>query len=547
MKRTFSKEDWKSVEGASLKAKQLKLTPNQDGLFVCPVLNCDSDSYHSQRGCRKHVSTKHGWYYYFETKPNVDETFPEKIVSSKRAATRNKTWDIPFFSEKCEIAQAFMSWICSAGGGGKDRNQAQQICRKILKFCKFCLDNLEENYELSQTLLEYCVGSTDFVERFLKFLEDDCKLGKSGMISYLQSLTHCLDFLRHRGIRPEKITIFLATEVFLSRAKQCLRKRMRVEWSTLLSIEHLESINCWASLADLQKVVPYHEDKYNQVINLAQINAHISHDLSFATSFVVTLLFLKVKGSRPMTFQFLTVKMFLSAMKTGMIDQTHFKTEEQYGFDSLVFSDEVLFKLKKYIDHARSRLDAKNDFLLVCRNGNQLKNLGDIFGRMVYQAIGKYITPTRYRQIIETASVETLSQEEQNIVSLDQKHTSNVAKVHYQKRKSQDVAKMATACMQKLIQSAGEIADRAAEHEMAEVATQSNPDLERNLENKATDKKTRNKKQTFSEEEDNFLIKGLNKHGLGKWSNILKDPEYKFHPSRKNSTLMMRAKAKKLI
>ena len=400
------------------------------------------------------MSTKHGWYFYFEEKPNVDEVFTEKIKSSKRQVIRNKTWNIPSFSDKCELAKNFTSWICSAGGGGKDANQAMQICRKIMKFCKFCLENMEETFELTLTLMEYCVGSVEFIERFLKFLENDCKLGKPGMISYLQSLSHCLDFLRYRGIRSEKMAIFLTSEVFLSRAKQCLRKKMRVEWNTLLSIEHLESINCWASLTDLQKVIPFHENRYNQVVNLAMINAHIAHDLSFASSFVVSLLFLNVKGSRPMTFQFLTVKMFHSAMETGMIDQTHFKTEEQYGFDSLVFSDSVLVKLKKYVDHVRPRLNAKCDFLLVCKNGNQLKNLGDIFGRMVYQAIGKYITPTRYRQIIETASVENLNSEEQRLVSLDQKHTSNVAKVHYQKRKSQEVARKASQCMEKLIKAA---------------------------------------------------------------------------------------------
>ena len=58
-------------------------------------------------------------------------------------------------------------------------------------------------------------------------------------------------------------------------------------------------------------------------------------------------------------------------------------------------------------------------------------------------------------------------------------------------------------------------------------------------------KNTRKKKKAFTKEEDNFLLKGLKKYGRGKWTHILNDPEYKFHPSRKNSTLMMRARAKK--
>ena len=200
MRRTFSKADWKDVEGASVKPKRLKLAPNADGLYVCPVENCDSNSYKSQRSCRKHVFVKHGWFYFFDTKPDIQEAFPEKLsMATKRQGGRSKTWDMPSFSDKCQLAKDFVSWICSAGGGGKDLSQAEQLCKKILKFCKFCCPSLEDNYELTRSMVEYCVGSVDFVERFLTYLEEKCQLGSSGIVSYLQSLTHCLDFLRFRG------------------------------------------------------------------------------------------------------------------------------------------------------------------------------------------------------------------------------------------------------------------------------------------------------------------------------------------------------------
>ena len=38
-----------------------------------------------------------------------------------------------------------------------------------------------------------------------------------------------------------KIALFMASEVFLSRAKQCLRKKMRIEWNTV----ELEPWNIW--------------------------------------------------------------------------------------------------------------------------------------------------------------------------------------------------------------------------------------------------------------------------------------------------------------
>jgi len=70
---------------------------------------------------------------------------------------------------------------------------------------------------------------------------------------------------------------------------------------------------------------------------LAKSNNHTSHDLSFATAFIVSLLFLKVKGTRPMTYRFITVPMINGIEEEGgIIDQTQFKTKETYAFDSLL-------------------------------------------------------------------------------------------------------------------------------------------------------------------------------------------------------------------
>ena len=53
--------------------------------------------------------------------------------------------------------------------------------------------------------------------------------------------------------------------------------------------------------------------------------------------------------------------------------------------------------------------------------------------KLVFEGIGKYIHPTRYHQIVETESVRKLSPGEQDIMSRDHKHSSQVAKTHYQK------------------------------------------------------------------------------------------------------------------
>ena len=46
--------------------------------------------------------------------------------------------------------------------------------------------------------------------------------------------------------------------------------------------------------------------------------------------------------------------------------------------------------------------------------------------KLVFDAIGKYIHPTRYRQIVETESLNQLTREKQRILSEDQKHTRNI-------------------------------------------------------------------------------------------------------------------------
>ena len=46
----------------------------------------------------------------------------------------------------------------------------------------------------------------------------------------------------------------------------------------------------------------------------------------------------------------------------------------------------------------------------------------------------------------------------------------------------------------------------------------------------------------FSDSEDNFILKGISKYGYGRWTSILNDPNFKFHPSRKPCTLAVRTK-----
>ncbi|XP_057299140.1 uncharacterized protein LOC130629800 isoform X2 [Hydractinia symbiolongicarpus] len=403
-KRVLQKPAWKEALGASMRSKRLKLMPDKDNRFCCPVADCDSESYGSKRGCRKQVYNRHGWFYYFDKRPNIDEVLPHFSTRNRIKDPQRKrasTFSMPFFAKTCNLAVAFRTWLKSPGGGGKDHSQADQITCKVLKYAKYCCEDSPSVWEVPFPVIDYCVGSINMLSDFVDFLRDQWKVGFSGIIGYMNAIGHMLDYRR---------------------------------------------------------------------------------------------------------------------------------------------STDVLTLINEYIDNVRRRLNPTNDYLLVCRNGKQLTRISDVFGRIVYQAIGKYINPTRYRQIIETESVAHLETKEQAILSQDQKHTSQVAKVHYQKTESRNIAAKARLCMDKLRdQTTCTLTVSEINSNTKNVKT-SGSTLEHE-----TPVQTRQKKVSFSAMEDKFLQAGLQKYGNAKWTSILADPNYSFHCSRKASTLAVRAKTKKFI
>ena len=128
----------------------------------------------------------------------------------------------------------------------------------------------------------------------------------------------------------------------------------------------------------------------------------------------------------------MTVDMIATAKENGgFIDQKTFKTAGKYGFDSLILTAPNMQVLNGYISYFRPLLKPRCDFVLVNRNGDQHAKLREIMSKLMFGAIRKYNHPTRYRQIVQTQSLNQLTSEEQRILSEDQKHSSAVAKVHY--------------------------------------------------------------------------------------------------------------------
>lgn len=355
----------------------------------------------------------------------------------------------------------------------------------------------------------------------------------------------------------------------------------------------------------METVLPYHAGRFTKVVETCRgaPSKVCVQELVFATRFITTFLFLKVKCTRPMSYQYLTLEMLEKAKKNGgYIDQTDFKTQDTYTFDTIIIDEDVMKILGLYVQYCRPMLSPKCDYLLLTTTGNMCQNLCHSMSLLVHEAIGKYIHPTRYRQIVETESAGRLNAEEREAISKDQKHSSQVAKVFYQKLSSRDVALKGKECMEKLaapgrsrvndslnelanyienientldvntiertreiLQDTGNMpahppayntptqssdhfrntAESPKEQSGAdiiickEVAPTAPPS--RDVKEEEMEVRTQRTRIHFTKEEDQYLRKGLEKYGRGSWATILNDADFTFHPSRNRNTLRIRA------
>ena len=552
------KVNWSDIDGASPKPKRLHLEKDEaDSLFHCPIQECDHDGFQSQRGCRKHVNTKHSWFFYFDEKPDskgIDFAMENTIQDQTSETTKHAVKVLPSFSSSCDIGEVFTKWLTGSGGGCKKDRTAQQIVTRCLKFLRFCCEDEEE---LTFDVVDFSLCSPNLLFKFIDYLQDECKLGHGGRLGYIDAISEMIDFRKLHGASEAVLRKFSATELYLKRARKTVAKMMRLQWTQDFDIETLEARGHWATMEELLEVVKFHLPRYENTVKICksspvQVNPS---DLTFATKFVAMYLFIKVKGSRPMTYQYLTVDMIATAKeKDGFIDQKTFKTAGKYGFDSLVLTDADMQVLDGYISYVRPLLKPQCDFVLVNRNGGQHGKLGEIMSKLVFDAIGKYIHPTRYRQIVETESLNQLTSEEQRILSEDQKHSSAVAKVHYQKRRSREVAVKAHECLQKLQGSKGSEVDEDVQARFGgstSSSTMSVQTMEKAslspprkvvipAENLRTQRKL-HRVMKFTADEDDFLKQGINRHGYGQWTAILRDSDFKFQEGRTADSLKKRA------
>ena len=444
--------DWISLEGARKKKRKLHLEPGDDGVYLCPVTSCLHIGFKSQRGARKHVNNKHEWFYYFDSQPAVKrENAQDRGAVRRKASTHKRV----AFSIDHGCGFEFVQWLQTPCGGCKNLKEAKQIAKRSMKFLMSCMGDCENGVDARESYIDCAVGSPTMLMKFLQVILEEWGLKSAGALSYLQSITDLCDFRKCHGIPDSTLRMFAVTEVYLRRSKSTLYRKRNVEYSRNLNLESLMAEQSWATLEDMEKVIPFHSPKYEELFQKAgsaSASPLTTSDLAFTTRFIITFLLLRVKCTRPMSLQYLTTQMIDMAMKNGgFVDQSQFKTNDQYGFDSLKFTNDALDVVKMYIDRIRPLCQPKCEFVLVTTCGTQYTAFCNALSLLTHEAIGKHITPTRYRAIVESESVVRLDKQKQTIISKDQKHSSAVAKRFYQKRLSREIAEEGAEAMKELV------------------------------------------------------------------------------------------------
>ena len=178
-------------------------------------------------------------------------------------------------------------------------------CYQVLKFISFCKDDITDtNIDEAQT--HYSIGSVACIRAFLEFLEIEIGIASMGLIGYIKALVEFIDYTKFSGADSTLLQHLSIVEVYLKRVRKCMAKKTRIEWSSSMDIETLEAKGHWATIKELQKVIHFHLEKYKDVLGHCKLHPKsVSVDqLAFCTRFIAVFLFLRVKGTRPMTSVF---------------------------------------------------------------------------------------------------------------------------------------------------------------------------------------------------------------------------------------------------
>ena len=115
--------------------------------------------------------------------------------------------------------------MTASGGGYKKDDAAQQIVTRCFKFLRFCS---EDEDVLRFYMVDFGLCSPNLLFKFIDYLQDECKLGHSGRLGYIDATSEMIDFRKLHGASEAVFRNFSATELYLKRARKTVAKMMRL-------------------------------------------------------------------------------------------------------------------------------------------------------------------------------------------------------------------------------------------------------------------------------------------------------------------------------
>ena len=85
-------------------------------------------------------------------------------------------------------------------------------------------------------------------------------------MSYLNALHDLMDFRKFSGPSGNVLCDFAITDIYLKRAKHLVSRNMRVQWIKDHDVDSLEDKGNWASIEELQSVVRFHKDRFENIL-----------------------------------------------------------------------------------------------------------------------------------------------------------------------------------------------------------------------------------------------------------------------------------------
>ena len=110
------------------------------------------------------------------------------------------------------------------------------------------------------------IACTRHLTDFIDYVRDRWRMGYPETISYINGLGDTIDFRKSKGGFKASRDILNVIEILLSRTHKSLFKKMPAERDTTLDVDLLEKLGWWASLDDMQSVLPYNQPRFKQII-----------------------------------------------------------------------------------------------------------------------------------------------------------------------------------------------------------------------------------------------------------------------------------------